>query len=239
MVGDGFEPQPMINFIENLYRNPSHTAVNELFLFLDKAQLPITADGYFIAYKIVKNDYKDIYSGKMDNSVGNIVSMPRNEVDDKRENTCSKGLHFCSRDYLDSYGSSNRDDDRCLLVKIDPAEVVSIPSDYDNAKGRTWRYEVVGEVATGWRATLPEQDYTSDSVVDSAGNEYYNDECAEDSRTWEDVVDEIECSEFFYNSIDGKWYYSTQSSNVFAGRKAVKETLGLTYEDLDRYEGEY
>jgi hypothetical protein len=31
------------------------------------------------------------------------------------------------------------------LVKIDPADVVSIPSDYDNAKGRAWRYEVMGE----------------------------------------------------------------------------------------------
>jgi hypothetical protein len=32
-----------------------------------------------------------------------------------------------------------------LLVKIDPADVVSIPSDYDNAKGRAWRYQIVGE----------------------------------------------------------------------------------------------
>jgi hypothetical protein len=34
-----------------------------------------------------------------------------------------------------------------MIVKINPADVVSIPSDYDNTKGRTWRYEVVGEIA--------------------------------------------------------------------------------------------
>lgn len=171
MAEDGFDAHPLMNFIELLYQNPSKTAVDELFLFLENSQLPITEDGHFIAYKIVRHDYLDIYTGTMDNSVNTVVSMPRNMVDDKRENTCSKGLHFCSRDYLPNYGSGSRSSDRCLLVKINPADVVSIPSDYDNAKGRTWRYEVVGEVAGDWRGTLPNKDYTDSSVVDSSGNE--------------------------------------------------------------------
>ena len=33
-----------------------------------------------------------------------------------------------------------------LIVEIDPADVVSIPSDYNNAKGRAWRYLIRGEV---------------------------------------------------------------------------------------------
>jgi hypothetical protein len=33
-----------------------------------------------------------------------------------------------------------------MIVKINPADVVSIPADYDNAKGRCWRYEVIGEM---------------------------------------------------------------------------------------------
>jgi hypothetical protein len=32
-----------------------------------------------------------------------------------------------------------------MIVKINPADVVSIPSDYNNAKGRACRYEVIGE----------------------------------------------------------------------------------------------
>jgi hypothetical protein len=67
--------------------------------------------------------------------------MPRNQVDDNKDNTCSAGLHFCSFDYLKSFGGS-----RIMILKINPADVVSIPSDYNQQKGRTWRYTVIGEV---------------------------------------------------------------------------------------------
>ena len=33
-----------------------------------------------------------------------------------------------------------------MILKINPADVVSIPSDHQQQKGRTWRYEVIGEV---------------------------------------------------------------------------------------------
>jgi hypothetical protein len=33
-----------------------------------------------------------------------------------------------------------------VIVKINPRDVVSIPTDYNNAKGRACRYEVIGEV---------------------------------------------------------------------------------------------
>jgi hypothetical protein len=177
MNEQGFSAQPLVNFIANLYANPSKSAVDELYLFIEQNELPITEDGCFIAYKIVQNDYKDIYSRTMSNKVGEIVSMPRHMVDDKRENTCSKGLHFCSKEYLNHYGSSTRTNDRCMLVKINPADVVSIPFDYNNAKGRTWQYEVVGEVSTGWRNTLPTTDYTSKAVVSNTGVEYDEDSC--------------------------------------------------------------
>jgi hypothetical protein len=191
MAEQGFDSAPIVNFISNLYANPSKTAVDELFLFIEASELPITEDGYFIAYKIVQNDYRDIYSKTMDNSIGNVLAMPRNMVDDNRANTCSHGLHFCSRGYLNAYGSSSRSDDRCLLVKINPADVVSIPSDYNNAKGRTWCYEVIGEVEGDWRATLPQQDYTSDAVVSSIGEEL-----DDDGDDWydDDDGDEYDCS---------------------------------------------
>lgn len=42
---------PMIKFLENLMKNPSKRAVDELYGFLEYANLPITEDGHFIAYK--------------------------------------------------------------------------------------------------------------------------------------------------------------------------------------------
>lgn len=170
-AAEGFNVKPMMKFMANLLSNPERTAIDELYLFLEACKLPITEDGCFIAYKIVKNDYMDIYTGTMDNSVGKVLQMQRTEVDSNRNNTCSRGLHFCSKEYLNHYGSSNRNNDRCMLVKINPADVVSIPSDYNNAKGRAWKYEVVGEVTTDeWREILSRRDYTTASVVSNKGH---------------------------------------------------------------------
>ena len=55
--------------------------------------------------------------------------------------TCSYGLHFCSEGYLRHFGG-----DRVVILKINPRDVVSIPTDYNNTKGRCCRYEVIGEV---------------------------------------------------------------------------------------------
>jgi acyl carrier protein len=120
---------------------------------------------------MVKSDYMDIHSGTVRNQIGDAPAMPRAMVDADRNRTCSQGLHFCSKSYLTSFGSSRRDSDRCMLVKINPADVVAIPADYNNAKGRAWTYEVVGEVEAGWRNTLPQKDYTDKAVVSAKGVE--------------------------------------------------------------------
>ena len=67
--------------------------------------------------------------------------MERNAVDDDKDRTCSAGLHFCSKDYLNHFGG-----ERIMILKINPRDVVSIPSDYNDSKGRACRYEVIGEL---------------------------------------------------------------------------------------------
>jgi hypothetical protein len=96
----------------------------------------------------------------MDNSVGKIVEMERNEVDDNKDRTCSSGLHFCSLGYLSHFGG-----ERIMIVKINPRDVVSIPSDYNDTKGRACRYEVVGELN---KEEAPEDAFTA--PVQSNGN---------------------------------------------------------------------
>lgn len=141
MLTEGFPIEPMVAFMENLYANPSKRAVTELYGFLEKNNLPITPDGHFLAYKKVRANFFDVHSGTMDNSIGQIVEMERHDVDDNKDNTCSTGLHFCGMSYLNHFGG-----DRTVIVKINPADVVSIPSDYNDAKGRACRYEVIGEL---------------------------------------------------------------------------------------------
>ena len=144
MLQDGFGIEPLANFLVNLSENVSKRAIDELYGFLQASDLTITEDGYFVAYKKIRDDYKDVYTGTMDNSLGAIVEMPRSGVDDDKDRTCSAGLHFCGRAYLDSYPG-----ERTVVVKIHPKDVVSIPSDYHNHKGRCCKYEVIGELENG------------------------------------------------------------------------------------------
>jgi len=138
-LAEGFDIMPMVRFLENLYQNPADFAREELYLWLEENNLPITEDGYFLAYKAVRSDFKSHHDGKTDNTPGTVVSMPRQSVDPVRDHTCSRGLHFCSHSYLRSYGGGGT----IVMLKINPADVVSIPSDYDNAKGRAWKYLVL------------------------------------------------------------------------------------------------
>lgn len=141
MHAQGFPIEPMVNFMANCAANPSPRAVDELYGYLEANNQPITEDGCFIAYKRVRLDYKDIHSGTMDNSVGKTPSMNRGEVNDDREVTCSTGLHFCGMSYLKHFPGG-----RIVIVKVNPADVVSIPKDYNAAKGRACKYEVIGEL---------------------------------------------------------------------------------------------
>ena len=163
MLQDGFPVEPLVNFMENLMKNPSYRSVNELYGFLEKNNLPITSDGHFLAYKKVRKDYKDCHTGTMDNSIGQVVEMERHSVDDNADNTCSSGLHFCSKEYLNSFGG-----DRTVIVKINPADVVSIPTDYDFSKGRACRYEVIGELGVhpddAFKAPVQDEAYTQEQL---------------------------------------------------------------------------
>ena len=174
MLDEGFDLVPMAIFLENLMSNPSYRAVTELYSFLEKGGMPITPDGHFMAYKAVRANYMDIHSGTFDNSIGKVCEMPRNAVDDDKNRTCSAGLHFCSFEYLPHFAHANG---HVVLVKINPRDVVSIPADYNDTKGRCARYEVVGEYADYYKENGPY--FTSmvfdPSSLDSDDFEVYGD----------------------------------------------------------------
>lgn len=143
IVAEGLDPAPWVAFVKNVFANPFTEAQDELYGWLEKAEMPITVDGCFLAFKVVDTDFLDRHSRTFDNSLGKVVSMPREECDNNSRALCSKGLHFCSKDYLPQFGVG--DGDHVMIVKVNPADVVSVPRN-ETAKGRTWRYEVVGEI---------------------------------------------------------------------------------------------
>jgi hypothetical protein len=188
--------EPLVKFFDNLMQNPSSRAVNELYDFLEAGELPITEDGCFLAFKNVRSNYMDIHSGSFRNQVGDVCEMPRNRVDEDKDRTCSYGLHFCSIAYLPHFTDS--DGGHTMIVKINPKDVVAIPADYNNTKGRTCRYEVVSEYKEDWRSKLNRNEsgwdsnlYSSDGGEydwDDGDEEYYEEEC-----TYSNDYDENHC----------------------------------------------
>jgi len=188
---EGLPFQPLVKFAEKLQRNPSFRAVNELFGFLEKNNHPITEEGNFIAYKRVRGTFKDIHSNTFDNTPGTTVEINRNQVDEDSSVTCSRGLHVANWDYAHNhFASSDSQTDIMLEVEVDPADVVAIPADYNNAKIRVCKYKVLGVVDsehssdTSLRVTNPSYttagSYASDEDEDE-DEEYTCEDCGEET----------------------------------------------------------
>ncbi len=136
--------KPLLKFVTKLVQNPTENAIDELYGFIATCGLAITKAGNFLAYKSVRDDFTDHHTGTMDNSIGTKVSMPRSRVDTNKNRTCSNGLHFAAWKYASAFGGSSS---RLVVVSVNPKDVVSIPIDYNNEKGRACKYKIVREVA--------------------------------------------------------------------------------------------
>lgn len=171
---------PLVRFLEKLLNNTSAASVRELYDFLSNEKLPITEDGDFLAYKAVREDFMDIYSGKVEYKLGTSVEMPRRNVDDDRARGCSYGLHAGSIDYVHSYGGSTS---KKLIVKINPADVVSVPSE-DCRKLRTCKLFVLCEYLGDLEHPLYQNDGSDfvddDSDEDDNYSSFYVDDDYED-----------------------------------------------------------
>lgn len=125
-------------FLKNMFMNPFINAITEIYDYCKAMDFEITEDGYFIAYKNVRADLGSIYdNGKTKHVIGQPTRVEY--FDTNRTNTCAQGLHFCSRGYLSSYSG-----DVTLVMKINPADVVSIPINYNHQKGRCKEYIPIG-----------------------------------------------------------------------------------------------
>jgi hypothetical protein len=152
ILEEGLPVSLFAKFWENLQQNPSANSVRELYDFLAYKELPITEDGCFLAYKGLDKNYWSIsgntttkvLKGKVNNSghiyngVGEEIEVRRWDVDDNRENHCSFGLHVGSLDYAQDFSRSS-----VVVVKVNPKDVVSVPSDYNCQKCRVSAYKVV------------------------------------------------------------------------------------------------
>jgi hypothetical protein len=155
LMREGFPFEPMLRFLENLMMNPSERSRNELYGFLEHHNIPITEDGCFLAYKSVSGDYYSKASGSLKlesgsdkggrilNKPGEKIRCSRSQVDDEAGRTCSNGLHVGALSYSGPGGWYNHSGDKCVVVKVNPADAVSVPADHNAQKLRVCAYEVL------------------------------------------------------------------------------------------------
>lgn len=178
MASKGEDPTSMMNFYERLQKNPSKRSVDQLFSFLDHSGIPFTKDGCFLAYKAVQSNYKDVHSGKFDNSPGTTNKMPRNQISDDPREACHEGFHVGALGYARTFHTGGH----IVVCKVAPENVVCVPYDSSQQKMRVCEYTVVGN-HNG--QLLPDTSFESDSYDpnedDFTAEEEANDAAAEEA----------------------------------------------------------
>lgn len=195
LMREGFPFEPVCRFLENLMQNPSARSVKELYTFLAHQHLPITEDGHFLAYKRVRDNWFDIYSGKFDNSIGKVVEITRSMVDDDFRNGCSFGLHVGAIEYVRGYsGGGCEGGGHVVIVKVNPKDAVSVPTEENCTKLRVCRYEVIGEYTGDLTSAL----YTSSGApsTPSVGPSYNDDDDYDDDDDDYDDEDDFDDEDF-------------------------------------------
>lgn len=239
IAAEGLPVKLFANFWENLNNNPSASSVRELYDFLAYKELPITEDGFFIAYKGVASNGLSVHgntktkvlqgivddNGKIQNNVGDTIEVKRWDVDDNRDNGCSFGLHVGSMDYATTWG------EKTLVVKVNPADVVSVPTDCGCQKCRVSKYEIIDSY----------ENEIKSAITDSEGNPMESVEAAE----YEDFLRSIDefCIEKMHEGLRYLRVRAIQEMGDFEERPSRVRVLdGLSdlgyYWDKDS-DGEY
>ena len=193
MLKNGWDHKPMLAYLDRLYQNVSNRAVQESYNWCSHKGLPITDDGMLIGYKgvsiysgedrkdksgrtLTKGDYVDRYTGtSFRNNVGDECSMNRRKVSDNCNEGCASGLHVGTYEYAEGWASSTG---VVLLVKFDPSDIVSVPTDCQFSKMRVSKYTVVSVA----REQLEEDVYREDEYDDEYDE--YDDEYDEVNDTF-------------------------------------------------------
>ncbi len=153
---EGLPYKNLLKFAKNLEANPSERAREELYKFLEHGNFPIDDKGEVYAYKGVQNDFYSKTAGTLPlikgktNAQGRIYNAPGEEIECERKHVCDdknvgcapNSLHVGSFSYAREFSGG---DGKLMIVKFNPKDCVSVPTDCNHQKLRVCRYEVISE----------------------------------------------------------------------------------------------
>lgn len=138
---------PLLRFWRKLKENPSENSRKQLYTYMMANKMNITEQGDIVFEKGVRrkaggapDQLVDGHTGDVDYSIGKVVSMSREKVNDNPNETCSRGLHVAPPDYVRQFYKQ----DIIIECIVDPKDVVSVPVDYNQRKVRVCRLQVMG-----------------------------------------------------------------------------------------------
>lgn len=157
VMDEGGDFQSLVNFMEKLMDNPDAHSREQFYPWIatsiEREQFTILPNGNFLGYKGVQKDGKGGYEsirsgpgivngesmvGNLPNNIGDVVEMARSRVYNDPSVGCAQGLHVGTFDYATGWGHG-----LVLGVEVNPAHVVSVPTDCDAQKIRCERYKVI------------------------------------------------------------------------------------------------
>lgn len=163
----------LARFWEKLESNPNEHSREQAYDWLASHEFQITQHGDIVGYKYVfeSREEEGVYlsghsstvagvpSGfvngvpikelsRIPQRIGDVVSMPRNEVVHDPTQACRRGLHVGTWNYVSNSG------DAVMLVLVNPRDICSVPTDGRGEKVRVSRY-VNDSIATTEPGTAP------------------------------------------------------------------------------------
>lgn len=194
---EGLDFTPLVNFYEKLAQNPNKDSVEQLYTWLDAHKFTITPEGDILGYKgVQKNDdgtYESVnhgraivngqeYNGAIPNNIGDVVTMPRGDVQFNPGVGCSTGLHVGTWNYASGWSRG-----AVLEVAVNPRDVVSVPTDCGAQKLRTCRYVVTGVTEQDFGTPLKSASNWGDDIYDDE-DEYYEDDESYDGSSYQPSI---------------------------------------------------
>lgn len=205
-------------FLEKAASNQTMEGIDALYRWIQNKDLVITSEGNFLGYKAITRDDDgnpvsitagkalvngEVFEGQIPNNVGDIVSMPRNEVTDKTSVNCGPGLHAGTYEYANwfknlgwSFNSENKSNRHIILVEMNPRDVVSVPDDHNCAKLRVSKYKVLEEIEERLATSFYEYEEENEDVTDGD----FTDEDEVDAQPEVSLKDELETNPVFVTS---------------------------------------